>query len=43
MRIPRFSVFFGALAVVAGALLWTHYWGMFLIGATGLVVLARWW
>ena len=43
MRIPRFSVFFSALAVVAGALLWTHYWGMFLIGATGLVVLARWW
>ncbi len=32
-----------ALAVVAGALLWTHYWGMFLIGTTGLVVLARWW
>lgn len=32
-----------ALAVVAGALLWTHYWGIFLLAATALVIAARWW
>ena len=31
------------LAVAAGALLWTHYWGMFLLGAIGVVALLRMW
>jgi mannosyltransferase len=32
-----------ALAVVGGALLLTHYWALFLIGAVGLVAVVRWW
>lgn len=32
-----------ALAVVCGALVLTHYWGLFLAGAVGLFVLATWW
>jgi mannosyltransferase len=31
-----------ALAVAAGALLWTQYWGAFLLGAVGLVAVWRW-
>jgi mannosyltransferase len=30
-------------AVVAGALLWTHYWSMWLLGAVGLLALWRAW
>jgi hypothetical protein len=32
-----------AAAVVAGALLWTHYWSMWLLGAVGLLALWRAW
>lgn len=32
-----------ALAIAAGALLWTQYWGAFLLGAVGLVAIWRWW
>lgn len=37
--IPRFV----ALAVVSAALLYTHYWGMWLLGAVGIVMLCRLW
>lgn len=30
-----------ALAVIAGLLLWTHYWSMWLLGAAGLLLLGR--
>jgi uncharacterized membrane protein len=30
------------LAVVTGALLWTHYWGLYLAGVVGLALLAAW-
>lgn len=32
-----------AVAVVAGALLLTHYWAFYLLGATGVVLLWGWW
>ncbi len=32
-----------ALAVVSGALMLTHYWAFFLLGAVGLVLVVRWW
>jgi mannosyltransferase len=32
-----------ALAIVGGALLLTHYWALFLLGAIGLVTMVRWW
>jgi hypothetical protein len=31
------------LAVVTGALLWTHYWSMFLLAVVSVAVLVRWW
>jgi hypothetical protein len=30
-------------ALSAGALLWTHYWSLWLLGAVGLLALWRWW
>lgn len=30
------------LAFVTGALLWTHYWGLYLVGVVGLALLAAW-
>ena len=32
-----------ALALIASALLWTHYWSMWLLAAVGLATLLRWW
>ncbi len=32
-----------ALAALTGALLWTHYWAMWLLGAAGMLVLTAWW
>lgn len=32
-----------ALALIAGALLWTHYWSMWLLAATGVVLLWQAW
>ena len=31
------------LALVTGALLWTHYWGMWVLAAAGLGMAGRWW
>lgn len=31
------------VAVVGGALLWTHYWSMWLLAAVGLLAVWRWW
>jgi hypothetical protein len=31
------------VAVVSGALLLTHYWSFYLLGATGLLLLVAWW
>lgn len=31
------------LALVTGALLWTHYWSLYLLAVTGTLVLLRWW
>jgi len=31
------------VAVVSGALLLTHYWAFYLLGATGLVLVVAWW
>jgi hypothetical protein len=31
------------VALVAGALLWTHYWALYLLAAIGLLLLVRWW
>lgn len=31
------------LSLVAAGLLWSHYWSVYLLGATGLVLLVRWW
>lgn len=31
------------LGLVTGALLWTHYWALYLLVATGLVLAVRWW
>jgi mannosyltransferase len=32
-----------ALALISGLLLLSHYWSFYLLAATGLVLLARWW
>lgn len=32
-----------AFALIASALLWTHYWSMWLLAAVGLATLLRWW
>lgn len=31
------------IAVVTSALLWTHYWSFWLIGAAGLLLVVHWW
>lgn len=31
------------LALVTGALLWTHYWSLYLLAVVGALVLVRWW
>jgi mannosyltransferase len=31
------------LALVTGALLWTHYWSVYLLAVVGALVLVRWW
>ena len=31
------------VSLVSGALLLTHYWSFYLLGATGLVLVVRWW
>lgn len=31
------------LGLVTGALLWTHYWALYLLVATGLALVVRWW
>jgi mannosyltransferase len=31
------------LAVAAGSLPWTHYWGIYLVAAVGLLLAWRWW
>lgn len=33
----------GLLVLVTAALLWTHYWGMYLVAAVTIVVGIRWW
>lgn len=38
-RLGRLAV----VAVVSGALLLTHYWAFYLLGATGLVLVLAWW
>ena len=42
LRRPRPATLLG-LALVTGALLWTHYWGMWVLAAAGLGMAARWW
>ena len=32
-----------AVALISGALLWTHYWAIFLIAVAGALLLVRWW
>jgi hypothetical protein len=32
-----------AVAVISGSLLLTHYWSIYLLGATGVVLLVLWW
>lgn len=32
-----------ALAAISSALLWTHYWAMWLLASAGLATLVRWW
>jgi hypothetical protein len=33
----------GALAIVSGAMLWTHYWTIYLLVTVGGLLLVRWW
>ncbi len=33
----------GALTLISGALLLTHYWAMWLLGAVGLALIVHWW
>ncbi len=39
---PRPTLVVG-LALVTGALLWTHYWSLYLLAVVGALVLAKWW
>lgn len=38
---PRLSLLIGT-ALITGALLWTHYWAMWVLGAAGIALLIRW-
>lgn len=42
LRSPRMGRLV-AIALVTGALLWTHYWALWFLGAAGLGLLWRWW
>lgn len=42
LEAPRFGRL-APVALVSGALLLTHYWAFYLLGATGLVLVVAWW